>query len=126
MKKAAFFLFSILAVAACSDEENARDHTLHVIVQSSFDNDLVEVSVDGQLVMNRRLTTNHTIGLCTDGMISTQLGKGNHTLKVRINNDVQKTMPFLLQEDELFLGVGYDAQSKEIYIQFSLEPFAYD
>lgn len=136
MKKLFFAVaaLSILALTSCKRENyntapqltNTGNAKLGIDIQSSFDQDRVQVLIDGKTAINRKLTTNHVLGVCwLDGQITSWLNPGQHEIKVIINNFVRKTDTFSLG-DSLFIGVCYLEESKKILLNYSDKKFMYD
>lgn len=113
----------LLLLAACRKASNPTVFDLGVDIQSTFDNDKVQVFIDNQPLLNTQVTTNHTLSLATS--ISTANTEGNHTIKVIVNNGVVKTESFI-QKADLYIGVSYNKQEKTISLVYVNHPFGYD
>lgn len=131
MEKTAFIflLLTIGILPSCKKDLNTftvNTFTLGVDVQSSFDQDRVQVFIDGQEVINKRLQTNYSLGVCfVDGQITTTKNEGNHKIKIIVNNAATKTETFSLNNN-LYIGINYNRQTNEISIIYSNQRFIYD
>ena len=113
----------LLLLAACRKSNNPTVFDLGVDIQSTFDNDKVQVFIDNQPLLNTQVTTNHTLSLATS--ISTANTEGTHTIKVIVNNGVVKTERFT-QKGDLYIGVSYNKQGNSVSLVYLDHPFAYD
>lgn len=113
----------LLLLVACRKNSNPTVFDLGVDIQSSFDNDKVQVFIDNQPLLNTQVTTNHTLSLATS--ISTANTEGNHVIKVIVNNGVVKTESFT-QKADLYIGVSYNKQENTVSLVYADHPFAYD
>jgi hypothetical protein len=113
----------LLLLVACRKTSNPTVFDLGVDMQSTFDNDKVQVIIDNQPLLNTQVTTNHTLSLATS--ISTANTEGTHTIKVIVNNGVVKTERFT-QKADLYIGVSYNKQENTISLVYADHPFAYD
>lgn len=130
MKKALLGLFVAAAclMTACDkkDKDAAEGYTLGIDVQSAFDQDHVQIYIDDRNVLDKTLTTNDLLGVClTEGQITKLVGVGSHTLKVVINEHVTETNGFSMNKN-LYVGIGYNPQTKDITFQYADHPFVYD
>lgn len=126
MKRIVFILTLVLLLSSCDDDK--KEFSLVVAVQSSFDQDQVQVFIDGEEIVNRKLQTNYSVGVCfLDGEAGLNMGiaEGNHLIKVSINNTVTETAEFNVNND-LYIGINYDQQTSRISFIYANEPFAYD
>jgi hypothetical protein len=88
-------LLSIGILNSC--KKDLDTFTIGIDIQSSFDQDIARVLVDGQELINKQFQTNYAIGACLpDGRITTTKNKGEYNIKVIINNVVTKTENFTL------------------------------
>lgn len=124
MRKISLVCVLVLVIFASCKKDQAL-YTLGVDVQEAFEQDNVQVFIDGETVISSRLTTNHALGVCPDGIIKTSKNKGKHEIKVVINNTAVLTNSFSLKRD-LYIGVEYNRQSGAISLEFSKYPFLYD
>ncbi|MCS3800432.1 hypothetical protein [Niastella sp. OAS944] len=113
----------LLLMAGCRKSNNPTVFDLGVDIQSSFENDKVQVFIDNQPLLNTEVTTNHTLSLATS--ISTANTEGNHTIKVIVNNTVVKTESFT-QKADLYIGVNFSKQNNAVSLIYAGHPFAYD
>lgn len=113
----------LLLMTACRKTNNPTVFDLGVDIQSSFENDKVQVFIDNQPLLNTEVTTNHTLSLATS--ISTANTEGNHTIKVIVNNAVVKTERFI-QKADLYIGVNFSKENKTVSLVYAGHPFAYD
>lgn len=128
MKKAFFtFLFLIITILnACKKDVNS--FIVGINIESSFNQDNVQVFIDGQKVISAQATTQWTLGACIiDGKItdSTITNEGNHEIKIVINNSITHTETFSLNSN-LFLRVLFNRQKNQISIIYSKERYLYD
>ena len=115
---------SLNLVSAC--KKDSGEQTLGIDIQSSFNQNKVQVFIDGQELLNRRLQTNWVLGVCAvDGQISTTKTEGRHEIKVIVNDRVTKTENFSLH-NALYIGVIYNPQTNEISFVYSGKQFIYD
>ena len=113
----------LLLLAGCRKSNNPTVYDLGVDIQSSFENDKVQVFIDNQPLLNTEVTTNHTLSLATS--ISTANTEGNHIIKVIVNNGVVKTKSFT-QKADLYIGVNFSKQNNTVSLVFADHPFGYD
>jgi uncharacterized protein YcfL len=113
----------LLLLTACRKSNNPTVYDLGVDIQSSFENDKVQVFIDNQPLLNTEVTTNHTLSLATS--ISTANTEGNHIIKVIVNNGVVKTKSFT-QKADLYIGVNFSKQNNTVSLVFADHPFGYD
>ncbi len=125
MKK--FIIFSLLATSlfySCTKKTDAI--TLGVDVQSSFNQDNVRVTIDGQELLHKDLQTNYVLGFCyQDGQLITATKSGEHEITVTVNNITTKTETFNLQNN-LYIGINYNSQTNEISFIYSGQRFLYE
>ena len=124
MKKTTVFFLAVILFWSCK-EENVNTISLGLDVQSSFNQDNVQITIDNLEIINRPLQTNNLLGVCFDGRININLGEGKHVIKIVINKLTTKTDTFSLDK-VLYIGVNYFAQKKEISLVYSDHPFGYD
>jgi hypothetical protein len=108
---------------SCSRDSDSEKHTVGIDVQSSFEDDRVEILIDGKQIFDKTLTTNHLLGVCNDGRFTTILTEALHQIKVTVNNSITKT-EFFEPVGQKYLGINFDQQ--EVTIIFSETPFGYD
>ena len=113
----------LLLLVACRKSSNPTVFDLGVDIQSSFENDKVQVFIDNQPLLNTEVTTNHTLSLATS--ISTANTEGKHTIKVVVNGNVVKTESFT-QSGELYVGINYSKTTGDISFKFSPHRFVYN
>jgi hypothetical protein len=113
----------LLLLVACRKTSNPTVFDLGVDIQSSFDNDKVQVFIDNQALLNTQVTTNHTLSLATS--ISTANTEGIHTIKVIVNGGAAITEKFT-QKTDLYIGVNYNKQNKTVSFVYSAHPFLYE
>lgn len=126
--KTRLFLFTLTLffTASCSHEPHLTMHELGVDFQSDFENDHVKLVIGGGEVLNTNLTTNHLLGVCSNGgQLSMGSPAGTPTLTVTINHAISKSTTVTLDRDR-YVGVMYDRLNHEITFQISDEPFGYD
>jgi len=123
MKKSALYLLLLAFTVFSSCEKELKDYNLAIDLQSSFDQDNVQVFIDGYPEYDQKATTNQLLGLA--GSTTTTRTEGYHQLKVVINNSTSKTSVFPLNAN-LYIGINYNVQSKEITVLYSNHPFGYD
>ncbi|MBK9730538.1 MAG: hypothetical protein IPO83_04485 [Chitinophagaceae bacterium] len=124
MKNIAFFLLTIVILNSCRKDSN--DFLVGVDVQSSFNHDEVKIFIDGKKLIDKELQTFEVLGVCYgDGQIITSKNKGNHKIKVIVNNGTTVTENFSLDAD-LYIGINYNQQTKEISFVYAAQRFIYD
>lgn len=117
-------LLAIVMLYSCKEEGDR--FTLGIDVQSYFDQDNVQVFVDGQLLINKQLRTNPVLGVCLyEGQITTTQNEGAHEMKVVVNNTATKTENFSLHKN-FYIGINYNQQTKEISFAYADQRFLYD
>lgn len=122
------FLLSWLAALgylfSCHKEENV--YTVGVDVQSAFNQDSVQVWIDGQKILDQRLQTNYTLGVCYgEGQRVLRLNEGEHEIKAVVNNQVTGSERFTITGN-LFIGVNFDPSQPAISFLHSANRFIYD
>lgn len=127
MKKCIFalLLLAVVLFSSCKKEET-NPFILGVDVQSSFNQNLVRVSIDGEDLINATLQTNYSLGVCLDdGQVSAKNNKGMHEIRVTVDNAISITESFE-QNNDLYIGVNYNQQTTQISLVYSDERFIYD
>lgn len=112
----------LLLFAACRKTSDPAVFDLGVDIQSSFDQDTVQVFIDNQPLLNTPLSSSPLLGLATS--ISTANTEGYHTIKVVINDNIVKTESFM-QSNDLYIGVNYNRSTKVISFVYSEQGFMY-
>lgn len=113
---------ALLLFAACRKTSNPTVFDLGVDIQSTFEQDNVQVLIDNQPLLDREVSTNRTFGF--GGSISTAATEGNHTLKVIINDSTVKTENFT-QKGNLYIGINYNKATKAVTLVYTDHRFAY-
>lgn len=94
----------------------------------------MQVFLDGKEYLNKKIQTNHSLGLAffadnfghgVPGSIAETVKKGKHTLKVIVNDSISHKKTFTVKDD-LYIGVSYDRQAQAISFFYSPFPFVYD
>lgn len=123
MKKALLSIpLVLLLFAACRKTSDPAVFDLGVDIQSSFDQDSVQVFIDDQPLLNTPLSSSPLLGLATS--ISTANTEGYHAIKVVINDNIVKTESFM-QSSDLYIGVNYNRSTKVISFVYSEQGFMY-
>jgi hypothetical protein len=130
MKKITTLFLSLILLISCKDEMSCKEDNINTIpvgidVQSFFEQDKVQITIDSKEIMNKKLLTHSSLGVCPEGQIQIKLNEGNHVMKVTVNNSTTKTETFLLEKD-LYIGVNYAKETKEISFVYFDQPFMYD
>ena len=128
MKKTAFACFLLTLIVLSSCKKNHETFTTGIDVQSWFSKDIVQVFIDGQLIIDKQLETHPVLGVCyinEQTSIFKEKEKGNHEIKVVVNNVVTKTQTFSLTKN-VYIGVNYNKQTQEISFVYSDQRFIYD
>ena len=122
----AFFIISFITQAflacqksTCSVEENlslAENFEIHL--QIHFDNIYVFIKIDDKSIFSGEVNTNYVVGLAA--IISPQITKGEHNIKVYIEN-IEADTTFSVQ-DSLIIGITYDESVSEISFYFYEPP----
>jgi hypothetical protein len=124
MKKitAIFFLASLFFIGAC--KKDTQSFKLGIDVQAHFNQDLVQVYIDGQRLLNRQLTTSTLNPVCSgDGQLLLTKNEGRHQIKVVVNNSTTFTESFDLTAD-LYIGINYYPDAT-VHIVYSDYKFMY-
>lgn len=117
-------LLSLAILNAC--KKGSGEQTLGIDVQSAFNQDKVQIFIDGEEMLNQRLQTNWVLGACLpDGQITTTKSEGRHEIKVIINDIVTRTENFSLN-NPLYIGVNFDPQTNAVSFIYSGQQFIYD
>ncbi len=127
MKKTTFALLFAIAILGSCKKDDAADNTktLGVDVQSYFNNDLIQVFVDGQQMINRSLKTDLSIGYCVDGgKIIVKETPGSHELKAIVKNNASLTESFVVNNDH-YVGISYDSLTNKVSFTHQDHPFIY-
>lgn len=109
----------VLVLQSCAGNQ----HPLHLHLQSQFNNDYVQVDIDGSQVYADSVTTNNVLGLADTYSLNEE--EGPHVIHIAVNNIVNYTDSFQLN-DELYIGINYDAWQQNIHLIYSAEPFLYE
>jgi hypothetical protein len=113
---------ALLLFAACRKTSNPTVFDLGVDMQSTFEQDNVQVLIDNQPLLDREVSTNGILGF--GGSISTANTEGNHTLKVIINDSTVKSENFT-QKANLYIGINYNKTTKAVTFVYSDHGFVY-
>jgi hypothetical protein len=117
------FLVSTLFTACRKNNGPAAEFDLGVDIQSSFKEDHVQVFIDDQKLFNSLATTNDVLSLASS--IGTTNTEGRHTIKVVVNDSTIVSETFE-QQSNLYIGVNYDPELKNVAFRYSLTRFAYN
>lgn len=120
------FLVLLVGIIACNEE--VKHYELSIDVQSTFNNDVVEVFIDGDQIINQQFQTIPTLGVSfINGQARTTLIRfdGDHSIKIVVNGLWTKSEKIKLTSN-LYLGIGYDQSSNQITINRSNEAYLYD
>ena len=117
------FLLSSLMMACRKSNGPAAKFDLGVDLQSSFEEDQVQISIDNQLLYDNLATTNPSLNLAKS--IGTTNTDGRHQITVVVNNKTTVIDSFE-QHTNLYIGVSYDKELKKISFRYSPTRFAYD
>lgn len=113
---------AIFLMAGC--KKSSPSFELGIDVQQSFNNDLVQVYVDGSSVINKQLTSGNILAYCgPEGKILLAETKGAHQIKVVVNNSATLTESFNLSAN-LYIGVRYSPIAG-VQFYYSAERFHY-
>jgi hypothetical protein len=127
MKKLLYiFLMSSALLHSCSEE--STQYSLGIDIQSSFNEDNVQVFIDGKEMLNEHLQTELSTGVCSiDGKSGMRMKReeGDHEITVIVNETVTKTEHFQLNHN-LYIGVTYNQDTHEIHLVYSDNQFMYD
>jgi len=123
MKKALLLIpLGMLLFISCRKADNPTVYSLGVDMQESFNQDNVRVYIDNQPLLNKELTSNHTLGLA--GSVSTVNTEGNHTIKVVVNDNTVTTQNFT-QHGDLYIGIKLNKTSNAVSFVYSKHRFTY-
>lgn len=121
----AIFLLTTTVLTACNKKAK-KSYNVGIDVQTQFNNDKVQIFIDGEEILNKQLTTLDVLGVCLpNGVVHKIVHEGKHKLKVEVNGSASKTEKFTLKED-IYIGVNYDRTTGEITYKFQDEKFMYD
>ncbi len=85
MKRLIIYFISIYLLSSCS-EENVNTISVGIDVQSFFNQDIVQITIDNKEVLNRKLQTGNILAVCSEGRINVNLKEGNHVIKILIKS----------------------------------------
>ena len=121
------FLFATIlfssCVRKCDKPYQHQQFELGVDLQSRYENDLVKVEVDQDILLNEKISTNFTIGLAASRRINLQ--GGSHTLKIWINDQLKTSETIEMDQDQ-YMAVNYDRIADIVTLGFSDTPYFYD
>jgi hypothetical protein len=117
------FLLSSLMMACRKSNGPAAKFDLGVDLQSTFEQDQVQVLIDDQLLYDNLATTNPSLSLAKS--IGTTNTDGRHFITVVVNNKTSVIDSFE-QHSNLYIGVSYDKDIKKISFRYSPVKFGYD
>jgi hypothetical protein len=117
------FLLSSLMMACRKSNGPAAKFDLGVDLQSTFEQDQVQVLIDDQLLYDNLATTNPSLSLAKS--IGTTNTDGRHFITVVVNNKTSVIDSFE-QHSNLYIGVSYDKDLKKISFRYSPVKFGYD
>jgi hypothetical protein len=119
-KSSAIFIMAFVLIAMACKKDN-KYILVGINIETAFEQDQVQVFLDGQKKIDARATTQWTIGACIiNGKItdSSFTDKGEHEIRVIINNSIAHTEKFSLNS-QLFLRVLFDRQANQVSIIYS-------
>ena len=118
-----FSLFTILQFSCTRPiKQEELNQLLAVHLQSGFDNDIVRVKFDGELVFDKKVTTINVLGFADGFSVDTH--KGPHTLEIETKG---KDALFAFDlKGELSIGISYIIDNRNITVVYSKEGFVYD
>lgn len=119
----ALLLLSITMLPSC--KKDTKSYTVGIDVQSIFYNDSLQVMLDNVQLINKRLTTEAVLGVCTDGRIISTQAEGSHQIKVVLNDSLIQTDTFSLTHD-LYIGIHRDPTTNVLSFLYSNQKFMYD
>lgn len=125
MKKITCCLLLALSFAfvSCKKEKTTNEsYILHIDLQYSFDNDKVQVFIDGKEEFNNTVSTNPILGFASGFSIEKESGR--HTVAVKLNGKSSPARVFVIDE-ELYLGISH-TEEDSFRFRFSDKPFGYD
>jgi hypothetical protein len=118
-----FFLGILLIIASCANESDEVE--VGIDIQERFDNNLVQVFIDGEEKLNKTLTTNTAIGAgLTDSSLRMNLLEGKHEIKVVVDGTIVKKESFTVSQ-AMYIGVNFDNNAGAITMNQSSKPFLY-
>ncbi len=121
-----FLMLFVGALVFNGCDNNSQTKNLAINVHSQFEDDLLEIYLDGtRRVLNQKVTTNHSIGADLSAAVKFELPAGLHDLKIVVNNSHELNSKIKLERD-LYVGVSFDIDTKQISILQQTEPFVYD
>lgn len=110
----------LITINSCKDEEI---FTVGFDLTNTYNQDEVQIILDGQVLMDEPLQTDLSTSLATTMRVKKPNGK--HTLKITVNDIFSKTEVISLKDD-LYINVSYNPATPEISFNYSDQPSFYD
>jgi hypothetical protein len=108
-------LFLLVSCKKETEEKQNSDAWFSVDLQSDFQNDSVRVTVDNNKVLDKRITTNMSLGLAE--IVPCTLTTGTHTIKIEMpEKSIAKDSTVDLQGDFTF-AVVYNNSISQLSFQ---------
>lgn len=105
------------------ENPSGEKYLLNLAAHQSFDNDQLNIYVDGTSVFNKNVTSNPSLGYA--GGTAVTVNAGQHSIKVVVNGVVTKKQNVTVSAD-LYVGINYNVQGSGISFLMQDHPFAYD
>jgi hypothetical protein len=110
----------LISITSCKDEE---EYTVGIDLTNSYNQDEVKVILDGKILLDESLQSNHSTGFAK--ILRVEKTEGNHTLKVIVNGTVQNEKSFSVKDD-LYIFVNYNPATQKIIFKSADQPVFYD
>lgn len=126
LRQTSFLLAAILAagtmLSACSilGESDRAERKLHIHVQTWFDDTPVEIKLNGETVLDERVSTGGILAVAA--RISRMTPERSNNLYVRVDNEATADTT-LVVHDSLYVGINYSQD--RVGFKTQEEPFAY-
>lgn len=124
--------FAVVAVFSFHCKKDEPLESLHLIpntpllsidLQGGFDNDSVQVTLDGKELFSKNVTTNPLLSLAYSRR--TSVSDGRHKIKVLIINAGDTNETEFMMQDTLTISVNYNKNTHEITFGFFNELLFY-
>jgi len=115
-----------IVLAGCDSadlEAPSGPEAVRIDLQWNFEDDFVEIELDGDLVFAERVTTNDLLSLAK--IVDYSLPAGEHTVHAVVNGRYHAAAQFVAGSIAV-VAIRFDGGRKEVEIELSEEPFWYD
>lgn len=115
------FACSLVFITAGCKKLNLNKE-LRIDMGAHFQNDLVTISLDDEVIFSDTVTTNHVLGVAK--ILNFDHPIGEYTITVNVD-DVEKSDVFRHKTDR-FIYISYDESASKINITYPNEKYFYD